>query len=675
MCSQTLLRLALLYLWTVQGAEIYETPTIEKINLGYVLKPIHSFQVSNAVASMLFSFELPDSTPSTFQNLTRDCNRMTKADSQASALCATYMEAYANMIDMKKQAQDNIGHVVNLAYELTDTLQNDTRTKREYPSWLSKIFGSITGLATQNQMDALQVALRKMQNNVGQAVNAFEINQDHIATSVKLQTKRLDAIQNFSTHVQNEVDTLAHMVATSQFQQNTINKLHLQMAKMLFKLTLITSDINTLYEALQRLFSGNISPHLLSHTTLEETLNTISDYLAKNQPHLQIVHRNPLHYYRTNEFLLFRRENHVFLQLECPLSSLADKFVIYKFEKIPLITPGSPGYYSVLDTPLMALAVASTHYLTFYEESEIVSVPQVLNLNRSPLTLRRINFPSCEMAIWQGNVDKLHELCSYHVVKGDLPAQIIRLSSTSIYVSNITKLVIECDDTTVDKTNEIKGKQLVMNIPCACEVTANQFWIPRRVKSCNDTNGNFTSHSLHTINYMYLRQFLTEDFERISPDVLYKDFPNISLPGLKTDQLTYKALIALSDEARFDLLRVVNATKNDKKTFHTVGDMAMQQLLGETETFGMTDITSTILSAIVVGLTVAVIYLFFKLKTLTTLMIVTQRGYGIQAMEVQNGLALKYEIPVVSTPSPYTLLDLKNDFVSILPLELGCFLQ
>jgi hypothetical protein len=653
------------------ASEVFEAPIIDRINLGYVLKPINSFQVSNANANMLFSFELPDPTPATFQSITRDCAVI--ANTTASSICRAYVTAYTSMLEMRQKAELHIGHAVNLAYELADTLQNDTRSKRQFPSFLTKIFSSLTGLAAESQVDVLQQSIKEMQKTVGTAANVFAVNQEHIATVVKMQTQRLDAIQNFSIQVQHDVNGLVHTLMTSQFQQNTINKLNNQISQMVFRVMLIISDVNALYQALQSLFAGSITPHLVPHAVLQDTLYQVSNYLIENQPHLQIVHQNPLHYYRTNSFVLFRQGNQVFVQLDCPITSLAEKFIIYKLERIPLLTPGSKGFFTQMNTDIVAIAVTSTHYLTFLEEAEIVAVPKVINLNMSPLTLRDINYPTCATALWRGNAEDLHTFCEYHVINGYLPAQIIRISPTKLFVSNITRLMVQCDKSNFDKSKEVSGgKQILITIPCGCEVIANQFWLPRRLKSCNDTRDNFTAtNNLHAINYMYLKQFLTEDLSGISPNAMYKNFPNISLPALKVNQLREDTLIALSEESKFDMLKAVNATKFEKQAYRSLGDLAMQQIgSGTSDYSSISDVASPFLSVLTIGMAAVVIYLFFKIRTLAAIVALSQGRYGVQATEIQDKLALKYTIPTISTVSPYNLVDLKNDIISTLPVEI-----
>lgn len=658
------------------GVDIHEAPVRDFINLGYVLKPVNSFYVTNAMATMLFSFDLPDQTPSTFQNTTRDCTVMERTDKAAAAGCIAYLKMYEGMKVMKLKAELHMGRIIDLAYKLTDTLATDTRSKRSYPGWLASIFSSITGLATSGQLESLQLAISKMQDAVGNTAQTFAINQDHIAATVKLQNDRLDAIQSYSVKVKEDMSALAYKIATSGFEQDHINEIQLHIAEMILKTTFFTNDLDNLYEALQRLFSGNISPHLVPHETMEQTLDEITSFLNKKNPHLEIVHKNPLYYYRTQDFIVFRQAHTVFIQVECALSSLPYKFIIYKLDKIPLLTPGSEGFYTILDTPIKALAITwtKTHYITFLEEAEIVAIPKFVNLNQSPLLLRDINHPTCETALWNGNVDRLHTHCAYHVVKGPIPAQIIRLSTTSIFVSNLSKLIIECDDQTVNKSQEVAGRQMVLNTYCGCDIIANEIWLPRKVRSCNNTRRNFTvNNSLHAINYMYLRQFLADDLRNISPNVLYKEQPNITLPELQFNQLKYDQLLAISDKAKYDLLTVVNATKSDKQAFHSIGDLAMQQIFAdriEGSNFGSRDWSTALLSSATVILTIVVAYLYFKLNAMSALIIMSQGHIRTQAAAIEDNIVLRYTTPMTTTQNIYSLLELKDDIVSNLPVEI-----
>lgn len=175
---------------------------------------------------------------------------------------------------------------------------------------------------------------------------------------------------------------------------------------------------------------------------------------------------------------------------------------------------------------------------------------------------------------------------------------------------------------------------------------------------------------------MYLRQFLAEDLKEISPSVLYKEYPNISIPELKVNELRYDQLLAIADQAKYDLLTVVNSTKNDQMAYHSVGDLAMEQIITE-RIFGIdtnsNSWTSIFIICTTVILSVSVAYLFFKLNTLTTMIILSQSTrLGIQALSIQDNIVLEYRTSTQMPPNTniYSLLDFKNDIVSILPVEI-----
>ena len=511
------------------------------------------------------------------------------------------------------------------------------------------------------------------------AMETFSASQDHVATVVKLQSSRIDAIQNYTIKVQRDMREMEEQIRHQRYRWNMMYELHLRMAQMLQDITMTISDLDSLYNAIQRLFAGNLTPHLVPHENINQAIIHLVEYLKKHHPHLTVLYQNPLHYYRTSNFVVFRRGHDIYLNVDCPLSSMPDEFILHKVERIPLATPGSTGFYSLLETNIKALAITDSHYVEIYEEAEIFAISSLVQLNNSPMQIRNRSYSSCATAMMSGNHDLLQKLCTYTVVNAPLPPQIIRLSTSSIYISNITKLIIDCDSKQIRHNNTV-GKQMVLTIPCACEVIADSVWIPRTVQSCDNSsrNANITSTSFYSINYMFLKQFLQEDMQSISPEVMYSKQPNISLPQLKLHQQEYSNLLALSDNLKFEISQVINATKADQSAFQSVGHVALQQLLLDRDLDSSFNLLSTrdwaiaLLSCATVTLTLMTSYLLFKFRALSAIVFLSHRAGGANALSFGKALQLAYTLPTTTVADDWSALNLWMKSVEeILPIEIA----
>jgi hypothetical protein len=216
---------------------------------------------------------------------------------------------------------------------------------------------------------------------------------------------------------------------------------------------------------------------------------------------LALVLTSALYYYRESHLVAFRKEAKLYVHVQVSLSSFEPRFRIFALERLPLSVPGTDAQYTILALNVRAIGFSDKHYFEITDQMDLSNIPKYINLNWSPIHLMSRDYPCCTVALLDGNLKAIRKFCEFHVVDGPVPKIIVRLSSTRFFVSNISSLVVQCDQTTMDKSTEVASRKVAIDIPCNCELHLDQYSIPRR-----GTRGLYEYH-LATVNRIYLSFF------------------------------------------------------------------------------------------------------------------------------------------------------------------------
>jgi hypothetical protein len=211
---------------------------------------------------------------------------------------------------------------------------------------------------------------------------------------------------------------------------------------------------------------------------------------------------------------------------------------------------------------------------------DIASFPRYIDINKSGIHILSKDMPSCSTALLDGDLTAVKKLCTYHVVTGALPKQVVRLSPTKVFVSNISSLLFQCDSGVINKSSEVRNTQAVLSLPCSCEILADQYVIPRLVRTCSSSDAvDFLNVTAYTVNLVYLSHFFDQsELQKITANTVFQTPPNISVPALDTNSQEFQAELAISQQSRFELNGLLNATRSQKSVFQSLGHLAMQKV-------------------------------------------------------------------------------------------------
>jgi len=225
-------------------------------------------------------------------------------------------------------------------------------------------------------------------------------------------------------------------------------------------------------------------------------------------------------------------------------------------------------------------------------------------------------------------------LCEYHVVVGLTPVMVVRLTSTRIFLSNVFQVQIDCQDN-ITKT-DVNHKQIVLEIGCQCSLTANEIFLPPVADLCELGNG--TIAEFHPVNLRILHEYFSEqELLGLQAETLLEHQINISIPTLllstRSDNHKFQDQLAFEENAKFELQKMVNATKADKDSFQSLSEYLFQSILDDQmdqpifQVFNIWHWISAISFIVAICAFGAVIFLSWRMRVLSAMMI-TQRVLG-----------------------------------------------
>jgi len=123
--------------------------------------------------------------------------------------------------------------------------------------------------------------------------------------------------------------------------------------------------------------------------------------------------------------------------------------------------------------------------------------------------------------------------------------------------------------------------QTVYNQHCACQILADEFFVPEASLHCQDTENitlDFTPKFL--INLPFLSAFVNQDALKLLRD---STFLNKTIPAILLDlpvaSKNYDAKLAVEKASRYDLEMLVNQTKEDSEVYEGLSHFFYNNLL------------------------------------------------------------------------------------------------
>ena len=654
-------------------------PLIDKHNFGYVLKFKREVHIANYNAKLVFHLKIP-SPDMTFDDGQYDC----RFNVSTARPCVQMRPILRTAAIIRRKTQIHVQMLLKHVNEVIEDLPlAGQRTRRGLGA---SILSRITGLATEEDLESVINLLERIEQGIYEASEIWGDGARNLVAAFEVEQKRMDNVYDILRYYRQTLrDMQLEMIRT-----RTDHSDFTLMAKLLTWLTNITfqvAEIEALYTGVQILLGGKISHFLLPHSTLTSALKQIESRLDQIQPHMILARRDNSYFYVHAPFKAFRAGQILVLIVDVPIAMEAfmHPFNLYEVIHLPLPTPESNNYFSVLATDIKFVGFCHDADIIFQLTGDstiphfdvwLASQIDAVFLDRKRLT--------CAKALVEGVLLDIKNACRYNVHKAPIPRGLIRLFHNSFLVTNISQIHMHClahgsDNEFLDKTIILTDIQTIHTFDCHCQIFADEFVIIADLTTCNMTE-NVTSLSdvQYPINLAFLSEFFDEDqLANISADSLLNHSVKVYAPDLLIADKILDEKFGLESAARFDMQAVINNTKQSVNVYDDLSHFLFNEMVKAHTAQGHMDLLSwytwvTIFSWIASIIAIILVVRFnFKVKSLS-LLLMARSTKAAPIPEIPRILAVT---TTTSTPSPP--LDIlrewlfHTDIVSkVVPLEI-----
>ena len=448
---------------------------------------------------------------------------------------------------------------------------------------MTDALSKLTGLATKDQLYSLTDFLQKIEQGLVTASDAWKTGTQHFMAAFRADKTRVDNIFRVLHLQRQSIFQLQSQLTRLYHRTSTRVEFFTKIIESLSMMILQTSEIDSIYEAMQLLNTHNLAHFFVSHQALNRALAYFERYLQSNHPELTLLRRDIQYYYRQASFSVFRSRNTLVIILDAPLTAkvLLPPLHVYQVQKVPLLSPDRHSHYTLLASDIAAiaynpdsdyyLAVVSLHDLNF----------NILHLHDTNLVVYKRGTWTCAIALINGVLAHIKKHCGYYVIDAPLPRQIFKLSEDTVLFSNISTVTVFCPELNQTETIVSTEVQFVYTLQCNCILSAGEIQFFTMSTVCVAIENISTIFApKHILNIPYLSEFVRDDIINLfKPDTLLNDSLSVDLPALAIASKEYEANLAVEEHSKFELISIINRTKDDEEVFSELSHYLYKVLL------------------------------------------------------------------------------------------------
>ena len=343
---------------------------INAINYGYVFTNDARLETVHAKARLIFIVDLPDlsrlSQPNQFEPI--DCNTVPKVislqafqrhdtnsrhNSSHMGICTKFNYLINNLQALSMKINQDILAILNNIYSLLDDFDDTDITRNKRSGWfpiLGRMLQTITNTATLEDIDKIQNVIQNLKLLSLNTSQLILNERNEFFATMKLQSTRMSNLIHLSEINHESIETLYNNIKQhfldSDEMENVFTFGLLKMANFSINL----NKLSSLRQSISALLNGNLTPEIISHSSLVDALNNLRLNLTSVDPALRIIKDYPHYYYLHSRFSVIRSNTSLIILLDCPLTYAENPLNFFKFHKFPLhLQPSLSSFFSELE--------------------------------------------------------------------------------------------------------------------------------------------------------------------------------------------------------------------------------------------------------------------------------------------------------------------------------------
>ena len=412
------------------------------------------------------------------------------------------------------------------------TLQEMLKSKTEIPKecrkkailgFLAPLFGSVFGLASNNQIKQIQNNMETVLYNQDLLANETQNIKSKLITFANAKSQRIDnlwtAVTEINTNAQRTQKTLQQLTTRTARYLNMMDndiadlyrwvqqltEMHDNTNLLLIDCALIKQKLDIWHASINGLASGLLPEQLISQSDVSAALKSVEQKLIDHYPAFKLIHgSSDIQYYFLHDVATsFVRENNdeleVIIHVGLLLSTMNNKYDIYQMDvhPVPLMSNESEhtNGYTILDsetTPDFFVLTSNNQFFTELSTAQYLFC-ESLQDTTCPLlaTIYASQKGSCAGALYFNRNDEVARLCTF-IIHPNTPVhdQITYISDSTYLVSAPNnQYTIECPGMA---QQQYHGHYDLVKVPCACAVHTKQLRLPLSLAACTDKTHEVT---------------------------------------------------------------------------------------------------------------------------------------------------------------------------------------
>ena len=520
-----------------------------------------------------------------------------------------------------------------------------TRSTRSLLPFIGQFSKTLFGTATIDDVQLLARHINALSKKSNELAMALSQHGNHFSSYISSANKRMDnlmkgiednnmAIKYVQTQIRtvtsNLENTFSHMndLLITQLQHSN----HLNHELEEFKLGIID------------LAKGKLSPLLIKPETIKSTLHDIHKLLQKNYPGFGIAYQDINEVYLAGNFLFARNNSNKYLTVKLPLTYRPKPLALHKLLTVPVpindtashatTLPNLPDYFLISEDNEFYASLSETDIIKCFGKQTLFCP---FNIALQPATSH-----SCELGLFLNNKKMVHSFCNFRFVENSIQPQILELNPTTILVYKISLISLECGE----NQKMITGCALcLMQIPCLCSITTTQFYLKPRITACMNETRNVTK--VHPVNLALLQEFFDSSLtEHIYTDTIFEKPLNVSTPAFKIYDHEMTQVLADDTKSHLNLRKMADKAKNDEIIFKSLSEPMLDgQIAINANWPDFNAILIFISGGLAIGASLALIWMFIKIRSLTAAVALLQTAGQTKAFATQLPSFIYKQVP------------------------------
>ena len=409
---------------------------------------------------------------------------------------------------------EGLQHVLQ-SNSIKKTRHSAAQHKRALLGFLMPAFQEILGIASHENIVALQHSLQKLQDNQYYLSNSTTKIYEDLATLSNITSRRIDLLwDELASQTSTMNDTLKHLNELSinltrylHDEAEANRKLHTWASYsrsihehtnlLLMDSMMIQSKLGTWTRSLNRLINGFLPEELVSATSLRTALTQARAHLQRTRPAFHVIHKesNLAFYYSEKLARVFinyvnPQEVNLFIHLRIPVSSLHKRLDVYQVlvNPVPLHSNNSEpqkGYMQLADVAEYFLQSRDSR---LYAELSLHDYQYCQSLEHSSCSALTLNHDKTEMSclasLFANDVTAIKALCHFHYYPLAEPPSYTVFIADGVYLmaTKGANIDIQCP-------GHVQQSQpayyAIIQIPCACSLAGDGIFLPPSLANCD----------------------------------------------------------------------------------------------------------------------------------------------------------------------------------------------